>query len=225
MKVIVFGATGMVGQGVLRECLLDDRVEKVLVIGRAPVHQSAPKLEQAVVPELFDLSSVADRMAGFDAVFYCLGVSSVGMKEPEYTRITKDLTLSIADVVQAQCGSGVRFIYVSGGSTDSTEHGRVMWARVKGATENALLAQFPYAVMFRPGFIQPLHGVRSKTAWVDRIYRVTAPLAPTLRKLAPGYATTTEQIGRAMINVAALPPQSLRENRIYENRALGESTL
>ena len=220
MKVIVFGATGMVGQGVLRECLLDDRVEKVLVIGRAPVHQSAPKLEQAVVPELFDLSSVADRMAGFDAVFYCLGVSSVGMKEPEYTRITKDLTLSIADVVQAQCGSGVRFIYVSGGSTDSTEHGRVMWARVKGATENALLAQFPYAAMFRPGFIQPLHGVRSKTAWVDRIYRVTAPLAPTLRRLAPGYATTTEEIGRAMITVAALPPESLRDNRIYENRNL-----
>lgn len=142
------------------------------------------------------------------------------MKEPEYTRITKDLTLSIADVVQAQCGSGVRFIYVSGGSTDSTEHGRVMWARVKGATENALLAQFPYAAMFRPGFIQPLHGVRSKTAWVDRIYRVTAPLAPTLRRLAPGYATTTEEIGRAMINVAAMAPESLRDNRIYENRNL-----
>lgn len=218
MKVILFGATGMVGQGVLRECLLDDRVEQVLAIGRSPVAQHSPKLEQVIVPDLFDLSAVADRMAGFDAVLFCLGVSSVGMRESEYTRVTKDLTLSIAEVVLAQCGSDVRFIYVSGAGTDSTETGRVMWGRVKGATENALLAMFPYAVMFRPGFIQPLHGVRSRTAWVDRIYRATAPLAPTLRRLLPAYATTTEEIGRAMISVAAASPESLRSDRIHENR-------
>ena len=120
MKVIFFGATGMVGQGVLRGCLLDERVERVLVIGRAPVPSSAAKLEQVVVPDLFDLSSVAERMAGFDTVFFCLGVSSVGIKEPEHTRVTKDLTLSIADVVRERCGPDVRFIYVSGGSTDSS---------------------------------------------------------------------------------------------------------
>lgn len=219
MKVILFGATGMVGQGVLRECLLDDRVESVLVVGRAPVGHSAPKLEQVVVPDLFELSAVRDRFAGHDTVFFCLGVSSVGMSEADYTRVTRDLTLSIADDIEAECGDQVHFIYVSGASTDSTERGRTMWARVKGTTENALLARFPYAVMFRPGFIQPLHGVRSKTAWVDRIYRVTAPLAPLLRRRLPGFATTTEEIGRAMIDVAAgTVPESLRDRRIYENR-------
>jgi putative NADH-flavin reductase len=121
MKVIFFGATGMVGQGVLRECLLDERVERVLVIGRAPVPSSAAKLEQVVVPDLFDLSSVAGRMAGFDTVFYCLGVSSVGIKEPEHTRVTKDLTLSIADVVRERCGPDVRFICL--GWLDRLERG------------------------------------------------------------------------------------------------------
>lgn len=219
MKVILFGATGMVGQGVLRECLLDERVEAVLVVGRSSVGQSHPKLSEALTPDLFDLDAIAPQFAGNDTIFDCLGVSSVGMKEPEYTRVTKDLTLAIADAIAEQCGREATFIYVSGASTDSSEAGRVMWARVKGATENALLAAFPKAVMFRPGFIQPLHGVRSKTAWVDRIYRVTAPLAPTLRRRAPGFATTTEEIGRAMLAVAAgdLPP-ALRGTRIFENR-------
>jgi diphthamide synthase (EF-2-diphthine--ammonia ligase) len=136
----------MVDQGVLRECLLHDRVEEVLVIGKAPVPQLSPELEQVVVPDLFDLSSAADQMAGFDTVFFCLGVNSVGRKEPEYTRVTKDLTLSIADTVEEQWGPDVRFIHVSGGSTDSTEQGRVMEARVKGATENALLERSPGAL-------------------------------------------------------------------------------
>lgn len=223
MKVILFGATGMVGQGVLRECLLDDRVESVLAVTRSPLAtpRDTPtgKLEQLVLPDLFDLSTVAEKLKGHDTVFFCLGVSSVGMKEPAYTRVTKDLTLSIAETVREQCGDDVCFVYVSGASTDSTAEGRVMWARVKGATENALLAMFPRAAMFRPGFIQPLHGVRSKTGWVDRIYRVTAPLAPTLRRLAPGFATTTEEIGQAMLAFASgALPAPLAHQRILENR-------
>lgn len=190
MRVILFGATGMVGQGVLRECLLDSGVEAVLSVGRTALGVSHPKLSELVVADLFALEPIE----GFDACFFCLGVSSVGMKEADYRRVTYDLTLSIA----AKLPEDLTFVYVSGEGTDA--EGRSMWARVKGATENALLAMPFRAYMFRPGYIQPLHGVRSKTRWYRVAYVAVAPVYPLLRRLFP--ATTTEQIGRAMLSVA-----------------------
>lgn len=193
MKVILFGATGMVGQGVLRECLLDPGVEAVLSVGRTSVGVTHPKLREIVQSDLFAL----DPIEGYDACFFCLGVSSVGMPEADYRRVTYDLTLSVARKVVS---ADLTFIYVSGEGTDSTERGRSMWARVKGATENALLAMPFKAFMFRPGYIQPLHGVRSKTRLYRMAYIAVAPIYPVLRLLFP--ATTTEQIGKAMLAVA-----------------------
>jgi uncharacterized protein YbjT (DUF2867 family) len=202
MRVLLFGATGMVGQGVLRECLRDDGVEQVLAVGRSATGQRHPKLRELIVPDLYDLSAVEAELTGFDACFFCLGVSSAGMSEAEYTRVTHDLTLAVARTL-ARLNPGMTFVYVSGAGTDSTERGRSMWARVKGRTENALLAlPFRAAYMFRPGFIQPLHGIRSKTALYRLVYAVSAPLAPLLRRLAPSAVTTTECVGRAMLAVA-----------------------
>ncbi|WP_230690320.1 NAD(P)H-binding protein [Catellatospora paridis] len=200
MKVIVFGATGMVGQGVLRECLRDDRVAQVRVVGRTPIGQHHPKLTEIVRDDLYDLSPVAADLAGYDACFFCLGVSAAGMSEADYTRITYDLTTAVAGTL-AEVSPGMRFVYVSGSGTDSTEHGRMMWARVKGRTENALLAMPLDAYMFRPGFIQPRHGITSKTGWYRTLYKITGPLYPLLARI-PGLATTTDQLGRAMIHVA-----------------------
>ncbi|MFJ1762976.1 epimerase [Amycolatopsis sp. NPDC088138] len=195
MRVVLFGATGMVGQGVLRECLLDERVEAVLAVGRAPVGTTHPKLTELVREDLFALEPIT----GYDTCFFCLGLSSVGVAADEYERITYQLTLSVA----AKLPENTTFLYVSGASTDSTERGRVRWARVKGATENAL-AKLPLRTFFfRPGYIQPLHGITSKTPLYRTIYRVVAPLYPVLRRLAPRAVTTTEEIGRAMLEVAA----------------------
>jgi uncharacterized protein YbjT (DUF2867 family) len=202
MNVILFGATGMVGQGVLRECLLDSEVESVLSIGRSAIEQQHEKLHQIVVKTLTDLSSVENRLSGYDACFFCLGVSSAGMSEDDYRRVTYDLTLSAAATL-ARLSPAMTFVYVSGAGTDSSEHGRMMWARIKGKTENALLAMpFKAAYMFRPAYIQPLHGVRTKTKWYGTAYAIMAPLYPLLKRLFPGYVTTTEQLGRAMISVA-----------------------
>jgi uncharacterized protein YbjT (DUF2867 family) len=201
VKVIPFGASGMVGQGVLRECLLDPLVGKVLSVGRTAMGQPDTKLLEIVQPDLLNLNSVADQFAGYDACFFCLGVSAAGMKEADYRRVTYDLTLLVAATL-VERNPAMTFIYVSGSGTDSTERSRMMWARVKGATENALL-QMPFksVYMFRPGYIQPLHGVRTKTAWYRAFYAVLAPLYPLL-KFVPKYVTTTECVGRAMIRVA-----------------------
>jgi uncharacterized protein YbjT (DUF2867 family) len=202
MNVILFGATGMVGQGVLRECLLDSEVESVLSIGRSAIEQQEEKLHQIVLKILTDLSSVENRLSGYDACFFCLGVSSAGMSEDDYRRVTYDLSLSVAAIL-ARLNPAMTFIYVSGAGTDSSEHGRMMWARIKGKTENALLAMpFKAAYMFRPGYIQPMHGVRTKTKWYGTAYAIMAPLYPLLRRLFPRHVTTTEQLGRAMISVA-----------------------
>jgi uncharacterized protein YbjT (DUF2867 family) len=201
MKVLLFGATGMVGQGVLLECLCDERVEEVLAVGRTAVGRQHAKLREIVRADLFDLTPVRAELAGFDACFFCLGVSSAGMKEADYRRITYDLTLSVAGML-AQDTPGMTFVYVSGQGTDSSEHGRSMWARVKGATENALLALPLRAFMFRPGVIQPVHGVRSKTRLYGTIYRLTGPLLSLLRKLFPRLVITSETLGRAMVQVA-----------------------
>jgi uncharacterized protein YbjT (DUF2867 family) len=202
MKVILFGATGMVGQGVLRECLLDDGVERVLAIGRGATGQQHAKLRELVHKDLLDSSAIEGELSGYDACFFCLGVSAAGMSEQDYTRVTYDLTLAAARVL-ARLNPGMTFIYVSGAGTDSSEQGRAMWARVKGRTENALFGlPFKAKYMFRPGFIQPLHGIVSKTKLYRAIYAVMGPLYPVLKKLFPKYVTTTEQVARAMIRVA-----------------------
>ena len=200
MRVILFGATGMVGQGVLRECLLDPEVTDVLVVGRTPTGVTAAKLKEIVRNDLFDLSDVADDFAGYDACLFCLGVSSVGMNEQTYRRITYDLTLAVAHTM-AERRPGMRFLYISGAGTD--ESGRLMWARVKGATESALLRLDLDAYMLRPAFIQPMDRVKSKTRLYRSLYAVSRPLYPLLRRVGPKFVTSSRVLGRAMIAVAA----------------------
>ena len=202
MKIILFGATGMVGQGVLRECLLDAGIESVLAVGRSPTGQRHPKLREILHDNFMDYSAIESRLAGYDACFFCLGVSSVGMNEERYRHLTYDITLAAATTL-ARLNSQMVFVYVTGQGTDSSEKGRLMWARVKGKTENDLLKlPFKAAYMLRPAAIQPLHGIRSKTAWVQAIYVAAGPLLSLLHRVAPKYMTTTEQVGRAMIKVA-----------------------
>ncbi|WP_424629162.1 epimerase [Bradyrhizobium sp. SYSU BS000235] len=202
MKVILFGATGMVGQGVLRECLLDQDVTNVLVVGRSVTGRQHLKLREIVHTDFLDYATIEHDLLGYDACFFCLGITSLGMNEENYRRITYDITLAAARTL-VRLNPDMTFVYVTGASTDSTEQGRVMWARVKGKTENDLLKlPFKAAYMFRPGAIQPLHGIKSKTAWVQATYVILAPLLAFLRRAAPKYVTSTEQIGRAMLSVA-----------------------
>ena len=213
MKVILFGATGMVGQGVLRECLLDADVESVLAVGRSPTGQQHAKLRELRHDNFLDYSAIEAELTGYDACFFCLGVSSVGMDEERYRHLTYDITMAAATTL-AKLNPQMVFIYVTGRGTDSTEQGSLMWARVKGKTENDLLKlPFKAAYMFRPAGIQPLHGIRSKTAWVQAIYVATAPLLTLLSRTSPKFMTTTEQVGRAMIKVArdGYPKPVLRE--------------
>ncbi|MGZ8829741.1 MAG: epimerase [Thermoanaerobaculia bacterium] len=206
MNVVLFGATGMVGQGVLRECLLDPHVERVLSIGRSATGQHHAKLREIVRPDLFDLSTLESELVGFDACFFCLGVSSAGMAEEGYRRVTYDLTMTAARTL-SRLNPQMTFVYVSGAGTDSTGRGRTMWARVKGQTENDLLRlPFRAAYMFRPAGIQPLHGVTSRTMLYRIFYAFTRPLFPLLKALFPRFVTTTERVGRAMIEVARHGP-------------------
>lgn len=192
----------MVGQGVLRECLLDPDVEQVLSIVRAPTGRREPKLRELVHKNFFDFSAIENQLAGYDACFFCLGVSSAGMKEADYRRVTYDITLAVAGTL-ARLNLAMTFIYVSGTGTDSSEKGRSMWARVKGKTENDLLRlPFKAAYMFRPGGIVPLHGVKSKTTFVRVLYAALGPVLPMLYALFPKYVTTTEQVGLAMLKAA-----------------------
>jgi len=202
MRIVVFGATGMVGQGVLRECLLASDVELALAVGRAATGQRHDKLRELVTDNLFDLGRNRGDLTGFDACFFCLGVSAAGMGAADYRRVTRDLTLSVGQTL-VQLNPGMTFIYVSGAGTDSTERGRSMWARVKGETENALLRlPFKAAHMFRPGYIQPLHGVKSRTRWYRAAYAAMGPFYPLLRAGFPRTVTTTEEVGKAMLEVA-----------------------
>ena len=202
MNVLIFGATGMVGQGVLRECLLDPGVQLVQVIVRTSTGVQHPTVREIVRQDLGQYTDIETDLSGFDACFFCLGITSSGMTEEAYTRVTYDITMAAAETL-CRLSPRMTFIYVSGAGTDSSEHGRTMWARVKGRTENALL-QLPFkaAYMFRPGVIQPLHGARSKTASYRVLYTLTKPLLPVLRWAFPNYVLTTEQIGRAMLAVA-----------------------
>jgi uncharacterized protein YbjT (DUF2867 family) len=211
VRVIVFGGTGMVGQGVLRECVLDPEVEAVVSVVRLatrPILGRTSDTVREVVAESFsNLGKVEGNFAGFDACFFCAGVSSVGMEEDAYRQVTFDLTMAVARTMlrlnPTTAAGGMTFVYVSGAGTDASEKGRVMWARVKGATENALLALgFKAAYMFRPGLIVPLHGITSKTKAYRVAYAAMKPFLPLLLRVFPQYVTTTEQVGRAMLAVA-----------------------
>ncbi|HEX6682257.1 MAG TPA: hypothetical protein VF062_05655 [Candidatus Limnocylindrales bacterium] len=212
MKVVLFGATGMIGQGVLRECLLDERIDSVQTVGRSKTGAAHAKLTET---ERADLFSYADGEFGdADACFFCLGVSSAGMGEAAYSRVTYDLTMAAAKAFRP----GAKFIYVSGVGTN--EQGRQMWARVKGRTERELLESPLDAYMLRPGYIQPMHGERSRTGLYNALYVIAKPLYPLLRRVAPGQVTTTEAMGRAMIRIAFRGyPQKVLEPKEINNAA------
>ena len=202
IKAIITGSTGMVGKGVLLECLQSPVVDSVLVINRSPLGMKHPKLKEVICKDLFDIDPVMAGLKGYNACFFCLGVTSAGMPENDYRRVTYDLTLNFARVVK-DLNPDMVFCYISGAGTDSTENGRTMWARVKGKTENDLLALgFKDAYMFRPGFIRPLKGVKSKTALYNALYVVLKPLFPLIL-CYPKFATTSEKLSKAMIMVAS----------------------
>ena len=202
LRVILFGATGMVGAGVLQSCLDDVAVTAVLVVVRSPTGRQHPKLKELLHQDFFDYSGILDQLAGYNACLFTLGVTSAGMNEADYTRITYDLTLATAEAV-LKASPGSSFVYVSGQGTDSTEKGPIMWARVKGRIENKLLAMdFHPAVMARPGGIQPLPGVVSKTRWYRLFYAVMNPLFPLMVRYMPQAATTSVRLGRAMLIAA-----------------------
>ena len=191
----------MVGAGVLHECLRDDRVREVLAVQRTATSTRHAKLREIIRTNFYDYEDAREAFRGADACFFCLGVTAVGKSEAEYHRLTFDLTLAAARLL-ADVNPGMTFCYVSGQGTDSTERGRVMWARVKGKTENALLALPLKAYMLRPGYIQPMGGIQSKTRVYRLFYQVMAPLYPVLRRLTPNLVTTNETVGRAMIALA-----------------------
>jgi uncharacterized protein YbjT (DUF2867 family) len=201
MHVILFGATGMVGEGVLIECLADPGVEKVLVIGRRSCGRTHAKMREVLRSDFFDWSDAGDLFAGYDACFFCLGVSSADMSAQEYYRLTYELTIACANAIAAR-SPRCTFCYVSGENTDGTERKGMMWAKVKGKTENALLALFPSAYMFRPGYIHPMKGVRSPRRLYRAFHAVAVPLWPVLRRVMAAHSTTTQNIGLAMLRVA-----------------------
>jgi uncharacterized protein YbjT (DUF2867 family) len=202
MNILIFGATGMVGQGVLRECLSASDVEHVETIGRAATGLKHSKLREITHSNLLNCSSIETDLQNFDACFFCLGISSAGMTEAEYSHLTYDITLAAAQVL-VRLNPNMIFTYVSGAGTDSSEKGRTMWARVKGKTENALLRlPFKAVYLFRPGIIQPLNGARSKTASYRWFYFVAKPFFPILRAIMPKAILTTESMGQAMLNAA-----------------------
>lgn len=198
LSVIITGATGMVGEGVLLEALADPRVARVLVINRRPGGMSHPKLVEVIHADFFDLSAIQSQLAGYDACFFCLGVSSIGMSEAEYKPVTYDLTIHVGRTL-ARLNPDMAFCYVTGAGTDATERGKVMWARVKGATENELLRLFRRGVMFRPGMMRATPGQKNLSGW----YKAIAWIYPIGRWLAPGSFCTLREVAQAMINAAA----------------------
>lgn len=212
MNVLITGSTGMIGKGVLLECLKNEAIQKVWLLNRNTIGMDHAKIEEVLHPDFNDLNSIKNRFSKIDACFHCMGVSSIGMSEEQYSGLTYDVTRDIADICFG-LNPQMTFIYVSGTGTDSTEKGRQMWARVKGRTENYVLNKgFGKALMFRPGAILPENGIRSKTKWYQLIYDIMRPFYPLLKKSKN--ITTTTKIGRAMINAlqANVPGQHL-ENR------------
>jgi uncharacterized protein YbjT (DUF2867 family) len=202
MKIVIFGGTGMVGQGALRACLHDPEVQQVLCVVRSPGLSAHPKLREIVHQDFLDFSPIENELTGLDACLYCLGVTSAGLNEDDYSRVIYGFTIAAANSL-LKANPRISFIFVSGQGTDSTENGRTMWARVKGKTENALLAMpFRAACMFRPGFILPLDGIRSKTSSYRVLYQFSGPLLSLARKVLPNYITTTRELGQAMLAAA-----------------------
>lgn len=200
IKVIITGATGMVGKGVLLECLDHPKVEEVLVLGRNPIGIEHPKLKEVIHTDFSDFKPIADQLEGYDACFFNLGVSAGGMKAEKYEKITYAYTMALAQIL-FDLNPGMTFTYVSGQGTDSTEKGRIMWARVKGKTENDLLKKgFKQAFMFRPGAIIPLRGIKSRTKLYQFMYDYFMWLIKLIKLLAPNTVVNTTQIGLAMIN-------------------------
>jgi uncharacterized protein YbjT (DUF2867 family) len=200
MNVVLFGATGMIGQGVLRECLLAPDVHRVLTIGRSATGVQNAKLQEIAQADMWSYASIEEQLRGFDACFFCLGVTSAGMSEADYARVTYGITIAAAETL-CRLNPDMTFVFVSGAGADSTEQGRLMWARVKGKTENAILKMpFKGSFVFRPGVVQPMHGERSRTTAYRVLYSVTKPLLPLLKRILP--VVTTEQFGRAMLIVA-----------------------
>ena len=196
INAIITGATGMVGEGVLLECLDHPDVERILIVNRKPLGMTHPKLREIIVTDFFALEPITPELSGYNACFFCLGVSSVGISREEYRHITFDLTLNVAQVLE-KLNPGMTFCYVTGAGTDSSEKGRSAWARVKGATENALLRLFGNAYMFRPGFMKITPGQKNIKSW----YKYIAWLYPIGRKLYPAGFCTLQEVGQAMINV------------------------
>jgi uncharacterized protein YbjT (DUF2867 family) len=213
MKVIIFGATGMVGQGVLRESLLAADVEQVLVVTRRPTGVRHRKLREVMLADFADLTPIEGQLAGYDACFYCLGISSVGVDEAAYTVVSYDYPVAAARIL-AKLNPGMTFVYVSGAGTNPT--GRQMWARVKGRTENAVIDLFPNGYAFRPGIIEPTHGATSGVGWYNTVYTLATPLMSLLHRFAPKYITSTDRLGRAMLRAA----RSGFSDRIVENADL-----
>ena len=202
----------MIGQAVMRELIRDAGVTSVVAVGRSPSGERDPKVRDLIVRDLNDLGTVERELTGFDACFFSLGVTAMGLTEAQYSTITHDLTLSIARTL-ARLNPNLAFLYVSGQGADSTEKGSVMWARVKGRTENALLALPIRAYAIRPGMIVPKDGIRSRTGWYNFFYTIATPFSPLLERMT-GSVTTTRQIGRAMITIARTRP----DKRIWETR-------
>ena len=214
MRIVLFGGTGQIGRGVLLEALDDPGVTDVLAIGRAKTGESHPRLREVEHRDLFDLAPVAAEMRGADACIFCIGVSAVGMSEADYTRITHDMTLAVANRFLAS-NPDAAFLFISGQGADTTESGALMWARVKGRTENALLAMpFRAVTIFRPGLVLPERGIQSRTRWYRVFYTVTRPLGGLF--VGAGVATTTTLLGLAMLEAVEHPPGE----RILDNRAI-----
>jgi len=222
MNVLLFGATGMVGQGVLSECLLDPSVQSVVTIGRSATGQQNSKLREVVHPDLWNYATIESDLRNFDACFFCLGVGSAGMAEKDYEHVTYGITIAAAETL-SRLNPKMVFIYVSGTGTDSSEKGRMMWARVKGKTENALLRlPFAAAYMFRPGFIEPAHGEISRNKLYRILFTIAKPLLPAIRRAFPNQILTTHQIARAMLNLVTRPyPKHILE--IQDIRAAAQS--
>ena len=196
IKAIITGATGMVGEGVLHECLLDAQVESVLVINRKPCGVQHPKLKEIIHKDFFDFSAIESQLRGYNACFFCLGVSSIGMKEPEYYKMTYTLTMHVAQTL-SKLNPDMIFGYITGAGTDSTEKGSSMWARVKGKTENDLMKlPFKQVYAFRPGYMHPTPGLKNVNAYAKYI----TWLYPIARVIFPNYVSTLAQMGKAMIN-------------------------
>ena len=200
IRAIVTGATGMVGEGVLLECLKHDSVERVLVIGRRPCGIAHPKLKELIHKNFYDITPIKEGLVGYNACFFCLGVSSLGMEEEEYRRVTYDLTMHVAKLLSVR-NPDMTFCYVSGAGTDGTEKGKIMWARIKGKLENDLMKlPFRRVFAFRPGFMKPTQGQKNAHAY----YKYFNPLYPLARALFPNWISTLSELGLAMINAAIM---------------------